>query len=154
MAGVASPPASEGAEGGPESTSGSAGSEELEWRVWPPPAWGTDPSARRKALEAPGTPVFVWLKSDRSTGRATVLSPEEAPVASTSGSGDGGEDRLRVRFVCGKEHHVRLLRLLPVFAYTGRRPVIVVCAKTDDFRRLARSQLGPSDRVVSPSFSC
>jgi hypothetical protein len=78
-------------------------------------------------------PVFVWLKSDRSTGAAVVQqTPDSLPTDSPYAG------RYLVHFNTGQTAHVRPERLLPVFT---QPKLILVTAATEDYRRLARSQV-------------
>lgn len=78
-------------------------------------------------------PVFVWLKSDRSTGAAVVQqTPDSLPPDSPYAG------RYLVHFNTGQIAHVRPERLLPVFQ---QPKLILVTAATEDYRRLARSQV-------------
>jgi hypothetical protein len=78
-------------------------------------------------------PVFVWLKSDRSTGAAVVQQAPESLPADSPYAG-----RYLVHFNTGQTAHVRPERLLPVFQ---QDKLILVTAATEDYRRLARSQV-------------
>jgi hypothetical protein len=78
-------------------------------------------------------PVFVWLKSDRSTGAAVVQQTPDSLPADSPYAG-----RYLVHFNTGQTAHVRPERLLPVFK---QQKLILVTAATEDYRRLARSQV-------------
>lgn len=113
------------------------------------------------AITVPQTPRFLssqpctqQKRSDQETGRARVLEP---PAASDCAD---GPVRVRVAFdVDGSTHAVRLARLTPVFGSSSSstnssgKKVAVVCATTDQYRRLARSQVTAADAVVEVGCS-
>ncbi|KAI8465794.1 MAG: hypothetical protein J3K34DRAFT_525045 [Monoraphidium minutum] len=127
------------------------------WLLYPPPG---GPAHAYRA----GDFVFVWLKSDRDTGRARVVEPA------------GADGRVLVAFDVDPSltHRVRPGRLVPVFSGAGSSTssssggggggeregggggggcVAVVCAATDSYRRLARSQVTKADAVLEVGCS-
>lgn len=81
-----------------------------------------------------GDRVFVWLHSERSTGTAVVIQTPHGLAVDSQFKG-----RYQVKFTYnGRTAHVRPERLFPVY----REPkLILVTAATEDYRRLARSQV-------------
>jgi SAM-dependent methyltransferase len=87
-----------------------------------------------------GDVVYVSLRSHRDTGRATVLEFISDPESQYAG-------RYKVRYHHdGSTAHARVDRLAPVVTYPER--CVIVCASTDDFRRLARAQLMRADHCL------
>lgn len=82
-----------------------------------------------------GEKVFVWLKSDRCTGLATILqTPDGLPL-------DGrftGRYLVQYHVDNSLTAHVRPERLYPVYS---EQKLVLVCYSTEDYRRLARSQV-------------
>mmetsp|Transcript_42612 Transcript_42612/g.66745 ORF Transcript_42612/g.66745 Transcript_42612/m.66745 type:complete len:265 (-) Transcript_42612:24-818(-) len=73
--------------------------------------------------------VFVMLKSNKVTGKGTVVSEPEKPTSK--------DCRYRVRYRDGAgEYDVRVTRILKVIL----GECVIVCAFTEDFRYLARTQ--------------
>jgi hypothetical protein len=114
-----------------------------------------------------GETVYVNLRSEKETGRARVLrlqlsrsaqpstgcSEEQTHISSCSQELAPSicpdmehPDRIKVEFENGDgTAHVRASRLQKVLM-TDK--LVVVCKTTDEYRRLARSQLTPADHVI------
>jgi hypothetical protein len=118
-----------------------------------------------------GETVYVNLRSEKETGRARILRlrladaaqpstgcspsddqahtspfPQELAPSASIGSDIQHPDRIKVEFENGDgTAHVRASRIQKVFI-TDK--LIVVCKTTDEYRRLARSQLTPADHVI------
>ncbi|ORX97786.1 hypothetical protein K493DRAFT_336411 [Basidiobolus meristosporus CBS 931.73] len=90
----------------------------------------------------PGDEVFVMLRSDKNTGRATVISSTEDQVA---------QDRVQVRYHSDDStYQVNPCRLSPVFprAAPNSPATIILCPHTTEYRRLARAQILQTDNVL------
>ncbi len=104
-----------------------------------------------------GETVFVSLRSDKDTGRARILnlpsflSSSQSPEESRSDLNESGNisryiDRYKVEFENGDGNcHVRPARIHKVIAAEN---AIIICEDTDEYRRLARSQLTSNDYVL------
>ncbi|KAF8071307.1 IP5P13 [Scenedesmus sp. PABB004] len=119
---------------------------------------------------APGAEVYVKLRSERDTGRGVVAEvaaasggSSGAPAAAGSSAGPAAAGssagpaagpwacpgRLLVRYhSTGTTAHVRRERLVPVFDARPDAPLVLVCADTESYRCLARSQLCRADAVL------
>lgn len=92
-----------------------------------------------------GDRVFVWLKSNRSTGLATIVqTPDDLPPDSPF----AGRYLARYDVDSTLTAHVRPERLYPVYTEPQQ---MLVCYHTDDYRRLARSQVRPDSNAQSVS---
>ncbi|KNC99271.1 uncharacterized protein SPPG_05526 [Spizellomyces punctatus DAOM BR117] len=85
---------------------------------------------------SPGDVVYVKLRSQKDTGRATILAD-----ADPSG-------RILVQYHADKSmlYHVNPQRLVNV--YPTDTPLILLCENTTDYRTLARSQIDRNDVVA------
>ncbi|WIA12335.1 hypothetical protein OEZ85_012388 [Tetradesmus obliquus] len=93
-----------------------------------------------KAKEAEGVKEKELAKANASTGAAVVQqTPDSLPPDSPYAG------RYLVHFNTGQIAHVRPERLLPVFQ---QPKLVLVTAATEDYRRLARSQVSSSDVVL------
>jgi hypothetical protein len=91
--------------------------------------------------------VSVPCRSNRSTGRAVIVSTPEQLATDGDSSSIQFAGRYLVQFIpSGLAAHVRPERLLPVFK---QRPLLLVTYSTDDYRRLARSQVAMSSSCMT-----
>ncbi|KAK9707725.1 hypothetical protein K7432_010021 [Basidiobolus ranarum] len=110
---------------------------------------------------SPGDEVFVWLRSDKNTGRATVISPvssaENESSLDTTTSQDNstashtnGLERIPVRYHSDSSTYLaNPCRLSPVYPrITSSGTTIILCPHTNEYRRLARSQVTQTDNVL------
>ncbi|KAJ3146933.1 hypothetical protein HDU89_005963 [Geranomyces variabilis] len=123
----------------------------LEFRVFPP---------SQPHVFSPGDPVFVKLRSQKSTGHAVIvgpaLSPDGVPAneeelvgpATMSGGMRASEEelpRITVQYKTdGTTARVNPTRLVPVFA----SPAVLICRTTTAYRMAARAQVFATDNVV------
>ncbi|TPX62688.1 hypothetical protein PhCBS80983_g00419 [Powellomyces hirtus] len=92
------------------------------------------PALKPPALKV-SDPVFVKLRSEKSTGHASIVQTPETP-----------EGRPVVQFLTdGSTHPVNPARILAVYT---EAPLIMICKSTTDYRTLARSQVYKNDAVV------
>ncbi|KAI9089603.1 hypothetical protein DFS34DRAFT_597987 [Phlyctochytrium arcticum] len=84
-----------------------------------------------------GDKVFVKLRSDKDTGRATVTGPA------------GSDGRIPIQYECSQSltfnaNPKRIVHIIP----SGVDTTIIICATTTEYRLLARSQVQKEDRVA------
>ncbi|OZJ04908.1 hypothetical protein BZG36_02507 [Bifiguratus adelaidae] len=108
-----------------------------------------------------GDDVYVWLRSDRNTGRAKVLSgpiaPDPAALAAaqplkTDGTPERPRGDVATRYLVRYAHdgstcsvnEARIHRVYP----RNEQPTVIVTFDTTHYRRLARSQVYPPDSVL------
>jgi len=97
------------------------------------------PAKNDDANLQPGQRVYVKLKSDRDTGRATTV----AHAGNT-------EQRIQVEYDTGGSYLCRRSRLTQQCATAQ---TVVVCATTDEFRALCRSQTLAGERCIDVGSS-
>ena len=95
--------------------------------------------------------MYVNLRSEKETGRAKVIRLAETLVHGSKQISDESAsaqypDRIKVEFENGDGScHVRPARVQKILTLNN---LVVVCKTTDEYRRLARSQLTDEDHVL------
>ena len=85
-----------------------------------------------------GDAVFVRRSKCGTGARATVTVPQLPDP-------QGGKPRLRATYADGTAYDARVVRCVPVY---GAERSFVLTGETDEFRQLARTQLGEGDFVL------
>ncbi|KAG5457260.1 MAG: hypothetical protein BJ554DRAFT_2775, partial [Olpidium bornovanus] len=160
---LAAPPATS-----PEGERGAMAALLTQYRLFPPPPPPPrDPQDRPACPHYVGEEVFVNLRSDKPTGGARIVAL--SPEARANGSAEAAEaaaaadpryrGRVKVRYHDnGSTCHVRPGRLTHVHRTEDAggpagATLMLVCASTADYRRLARSQCRPSDNILEVGCS-